>query len=169
MMFHQECSLVVQWLKSAHQSRGQRFDPWSRKTPRALGQLIPFATTTEPIKPQSTCLTREATTMRSLYMTTIVASTHSNQRKPTQLRRPSTPKNKYKLKKKNVLKCNRVFCACVVFLFNCKCSKIILAYTGALFHAKAYTSLTKYQFHTIIQTSIQWEKQVTYQYYHENS
>ena len=40
---------MVHGYKSARQSRGHRFPPWSGKTPRAVGQLSPCATTTDPV------------------------------------------------------------------------------------------------------------------------
>ena len=36
------------WCKSAWQCRGYQFDPWSGKIPRAVEQLSPCSTTTEP-------------------------------------------------------------------------------------------------------------------------
>ena len=40
-------SLVSQWLKILRQWKGHRFNPWSRKIPRATGQLRPCTTTAE--------------------------------------------------------------------------------------------------------------------------
>ena len=55
--------------KSACQRRGHGFDPWSGKTPPAVGQLSLCPTTTEPV-PWSPCsATRETTAMRSLHTT----------------------------------------------------------------------------------------------------
>ena len=56
--------------ESACQCRGNGFNPWSGKIPRAKGQLSPCATTTEarvPYSPSST--TTEATAMRRLHTT----------------------------------------------------------------------------------------------------
>ena len=56
--------------ESACQSRGHRFDPWSRKIPRAKGQLSPCTTITEPELYSPCSGTREATSLRNLCTAT---------------------------------------------------------------------------------------------------
>ena len=42
-------SIVGQWLRILLPVQGYGFDPWSRKTPRATGQLSPWATAAGPM------------------------------------------------------------------------------------------------------------------------
>ena len=45
---------MVQWFKeSAGQCRGHEFNLWFEKIPHAAGQLSPFATTTEAVRPRA--------------------------------------------------------------------------------------------------------------------
>ena len=78
---------------SACQCRRHGFDPWSRKTPHALEQLSPSATTTEPMLQSPCSATREATGMRSL-LTAMKSSPHlPNWRKgPASNEDPAQPK-----------------------------------------------------------------------------
>ena len=51
------------WLSGkefACQCRRRRFDPWSRKTPHAAGQLSPWAATPEPVLSSPGAATTEA-------------------------------------------------------------------------------------------------------------
>ena len=64
-------SLPLPWWSSDKESTcqcmGHRFDPWSGRIPRALEQLSPSNTSTEPVL-QSVCsATRGATAMRSQH------------------------------------------------------------------------------------------------------
>ena len=70
-------SMVAQWLAITCQYSGHRFDPWSRKTLHAMGQLSPRVTTTKAINPRACALQQEKPPQQR------VAPTCPNQRKPT--------------------------------------------------------------------------------------
>ena len=88
--------------ESACQCREYGFNPWSGKTPHAMEQLSPCATTTEPTRSNfgslhssSLCsATREATTMRSLCTITRKQPLFTpSSKKPTHQWRPSIARN----------------------------------------------------------------------------
>lgn len=41
-------SLVVQWISLSAKAGDTGFDPWSEKIPRAMEELSPYTTATEP-------------------------------------------------------------------------------------------------------------------------
>ena len=105
------------------QCRGQRFDFWSRRIPRAAGQLSPCTTTTEPVlwspratiteahRPQSLCSTiREATAVKSprtaaREQSPLMATREAHKQQP----RPSVAKSINQYFKKLFLKKEIVF------------------------------------------------------------
>ena len=77
-------SLVVLGLRIRLQCRGLGFDPWSRQTPRALGQLSPCTITAEAQAPWSFCsAAREACSLR-------LEKVHALLRRPSTVKKAST-------------------------------------------------------------------------------
>ena len=67
-----DISLVVQWLRVHLQHRGHRFNPCSRKIPRAREKLDPRATATEAHRPgtRGPAMREDDIVMKSLSTTT---------------------------------------------------------------------------------------------------
>ena len=96
-------SIVGQWLRILLPMQGHGFDPWSRKTPHATGQLSPWATAAGPmcLEPEL-CSKRSHFSKKPTHHRQTAAPTLRNQRKPTYSKGdPPQPINKSLKKKKH--------------------------------------------------------------------